>query len=301
MSETLVRWRCPPMQDWQTVSSSYEFLASVYLESFVNVFAVIGTLLSNSLVIYGAYKNKQLNKITRTLSILLALVGLFGALVIQSSYATSKFTLLTNTSSPDKTNYCILSLIVAYGTKMLGGISITVMLCITAERFAAVIYPFYYRKARNAFIKALPFISAVFLIHFILSDIWSSYNNVAKVLTAIFTLIPYIITIYAYGKIFFHFRKRRGTSRTTSKHTTTSVIVVTTYLICFFPLIIIRSFNLDNNILVVQLYVRPWCNTLLFCSFSINAIVYGWRSIVYGWSELKRLRHVHVRVVPISN
>jgi hypothetical protein len=270
------------MKEEHVLSVDNGFLANIYLVSFVNVLGAILALSLNPLVIYGSCRNKELNKITRTLTILLGLVGLCGALFIQSLYATSKFIVIANIHSPenfDKSNYCIVILIVAYGTKAIGGLSIVTMLGITAERYTAVVSPFYYRTTRRVFLKTLPSILVVLFIHFSLSDIWSWYQSFAKVVNAIFIIIPYVFTIYAYGKIYFKLGKLRGANTTVKKQSIISFLIVVTYLICYLPLIIIRSFNLDKNNLLVQLYLRPWCNTLLFCSFSLNAVVYGWSSI----------------------
>jgi hypothetical protein len=276
---SLVRWRC--FKEEEDVLSPHDvgFVANVYLVSLVNVLGVILALLLNPLVIYGVYKNKQINKITRTLTILMALAGLFGSLVIQSLFVTSKLTTLATIYSQEESNYCTFIFIVAYGTKVVGAFSIILMLGITTERLVAVAYPFQYRTTRTVLMKTLPCAFIALFIHFTLSDIWPWYQNFAKIVTAIFIYIPYVFIIFTYRKIHFKLRKWSGTQTAGTKRSITSILVVVTYLICFFPLIIIRSFNLDKNSLLVKLYVRPWCNTLLFCSFSLNAVVYGWSSI----------------------
>ena len=268
------------MKEEHILSPDDGFLVNLYVILFVNVLGIILALQINPLVIYGAYRNKQLNKITRILTILLAIAGLFGALVIQCSFVASKISVLANIQNPEQSDYCNFILVVTYGTKVVGGLSLITMSGITAERLAAVVYPFHYRTTRTLFVKTLPYALVAFFIHFILSGIWSWYENFAKIVTAIFIIIPYVFTIYAYGKIYFKLRKSSGTHTAAKKQSITSVLVVVTYLISFLPLAIIRGSNLDKNNLVVQFYIRPWCNTLLFFSFSLNAVVYGWGSVM---------------------
>ena len=133
--------------------------------------------------------------------------------------------------------------------------------------------------------------------HFILSDLWTWYKNISKILTALLTFIPYVFTVYAYVKIYFKLREldkvwgncNQGTvSRRNSKkkQSLTSLLVVGTYLVCYLPMVITRSLNLDKEHLVVQLYLLRWFSTLLFCSFSVNAVVYGWQSVKMFYSKL---------------
>ena len=277
-SEHLVRWRCSAKI--QPVTSSNEaFVANFYLVSFVNVVGAIFALLSNSLFIYAAYKNKRLNKITRVVSILLALIGLVGSLVIQPLFATAHFIGLTNIYSGGKSHYCILISIAVHGTKLLAAFSIIAMLCITSERLTAVVHPYHYRTNRKLFLKALPCALVVSVIHFALIEIWPGYENHSKRVTAIFTIVPYIFTIYAYVRIYVELRKRGRAVGSASKHSITLILVVVTYLICYLPMVIVRSFNLDKNYLLVKLYVIPWCSTLLFCAFTLNPVAYGWSSM----------------------
>jgi hypothetical protein len=126
-------------------------------------------------------------------------------------------------------------------------------------------------------------------------------------------LIPYVFTIFAYWKIYFKLHElddnmqlshnTSGTTSTRSKEkrrkSLTSFLIVGSYLICYLPVVIIRSLKLDENYLVVSLYIRPWCNTLLFSSFSLHALLYGWRSTKRFFLQTKlawmaRLSRVHV-------
>ncbi len=162
----LLRWQCSAMKEEHILSPDDGFLVNLYVILFVNVLGIILALQINPLVIYGAYRNKQLNKISRILTILLAIAGLFGALVIQCSFVASKISVLANIQNPEQSDYCNFILVVTYGTKVVGGLSLITMSGITAERLAAVVYPFHYRTTRTLFVKTLPYALAAFFIHF---------------------------------------------------------------------------------------------------------------------------------------
>ena len=288
-STNLVKWRCFGSEE-ETLSSDDEFQVNVYLFSFVNAFSAVFGLLSNSLVICGAYNDKNLGKVSKALTMLLAIEGMFSALIIQPFYVTAKLIMLTNISNPSNISYCMLMTIVIYGTKIFAGLSIVTMLGITTERYTAVIYPFEYKTYKRSFLTVLLFLMPALATHFILGDIWTWYKNVTKLLTALFTLIPYVFTVYAYRKIYLKLQElekmmanhSHGSASTRNnnrkKQSLTSFLVVGTYLICYLPLVIIRSLKLDKDYLLVRLYLLPWCNTLVFCSFSVHALIYGWCS-----------------------
>ena len=302
--ENVVAFQCPNINSKGIVSLDENYLANIYVVVVINVLETIFASFANSLVIYGAYTNKQLSKVTRTLSILLAGEGLFGALVIQTLFVISKFVILANVHNPTESIYCIVVRIIAYASKLFVLISIVTMLGITGERLAAVAYPFHYRTVRTVFLKTLPYVLAVFCIHFVLGDIWSSYTQYATALTVVITILPYIFTIYAYSKIYFKLRSMarvrasnvtKGVDSKTKAQSISSFMVVATYLICYLPVIINRALKLDNKYLVVKLYLRPWINTLLFSSFSVNAPVYSWRIIrpflLVLWKRTSRPRN----------
>lgn len=287
----LVMWRCFGT-DEEILSLDNGFQVNVFLLASVNIFSAIFSLLANSLVICGTYRNKSLGKISKVLSILLAIDGVLTALVIQPLYVTAKFIMLANIYSPSNIRYCMFMFIVASGTKILVGVSIAAMLGITAERYAAVIYPYQYIVYKRNFLKLVMFMFLSFLAHFVVSDIWTWYKNISKILTALLTIIAYVFTVYAYGKIYFKLKDLDMVGTGSSNHhgaasirigkkrqSLTSFLVVASYLVCYFPLIVIRSLNLDKESLVVQLYLQPWFVTLLFCSFSASALLYGWRSV----------------------
>ena len=283
----LVKWKCFGFEN-QILSLDEGFRDNTFLLAFANLFTALFSLLSNSLVIYGVRRNKFLGKISKSLTILLAIEGVLGALVIQLLYVIAKFIMLANIHSLPNVSYCMLMLVVASGTKILGGVSIATMLGITAERYAAVIHPHQYASHKRGFPKLLTFLSVIFLTHFTLIDIWAWYKNSSKILTVLLTFIPYVFTVYAYSKIYFKLRdvdKIRGNNNNHSAAVITkkskslkSFLVVGSYMVCYLPLVIIRGLNLDQEFIVVALYIRPWFITLLFCSFSVNALIYGWRS-----------------------
>ncbi len=289
-STHLVRWRC--FENEEEISSfDNEFQVNVYLFIFVNAFSAIFGWLSNSLVICGGYHDKNLGKVSKALTMLLGIEGMFSALIIQPFYVTAKLILLTNISNPSNISYCVLMTIVIYGTKIFAGISIVTMLGITTERYTAVIYPFQFKTYKRSFLKILLFLMLALATHFILGDIWTWYKNITKLLTALFTLIPYVFTVYAYRKIYLKLQEldkiranhNHGSASTRNnkkkKQSLTSFLVVGTYLICYLPLVVIRSLKLDKDYLQVRLYLLPWCNTLVFCSFSVHALIYGWCSV----------------------
>ena len=288
-STNLRKWRCFGNEE-ETLSSDDEFQVNVYLFIFVNAFSAAFGSLSNSLVICAAYNDKNLGKVSKALTMLLAIEGMFSALIIQPFFVTAKLIMLTNISNLSNINYCMLMIIVIYGTKIFAGLSIVTMLGITTERYTAVIYPLQYQTYKRSFLKLLLFLALVLPIHFILGDVWTWYKKILKMLTALFTLIPYVFTVYACWKIYRKLQeleKKRtnhhhGTTSTRNnkkkKQSLTSFLVVGTYLICYLPLVIIRSLKLDGDYLLVELYLLPWCNTLVFCSFSVHALLYGWCS-----------------------
>ena len=286
-SPNLVKWQCFGFEN-EILSLDEGFRNNTFLLAFANLFTALFSLVSNSLVIYGVCRNKFLGKISKSLTILLAIEGVLGGLVIQLLYVIAKFIMLANIHSLPNVSYCMLMLVVVSGTKILGGVSIATMLGITAERYAAVIYPHQYASHKRSFPKVLTFLSVIFLTHFILIDIWAWYKNSSKIVTVLLTFIPYVFTVYACGKIYFklrHLDKIRGNCNNHSAALVTrnikslkSFLVVGSYMVCYLPLVVIRGLNLDQEVIVVQLYIRPWFITLVFCSFSVNALIYGWRS-----------------------
>ena len=161
-TDGLVKWQC--FRDIQEVFSSSDelFSLNVYLFALVNTVVAIFGLLSNFLVIYGAYRNQLLTKVTRTLTVLLAIEGLFVSVIIQPIFITSKVIILVNTSERTKMIYCVVVSIMAYGTMISVAFLIVTMLGVTAERYAAVIYPLHYtRSSRPTFLKSLCLLSGV--------------------------------------------------------------------------------------------------------------------------------------------
>ena len=285
----MMKWRCVSNEQ-ETVSLDNAFAINVYLYAFVNAVSAIVGLVSNSLVINGVYRNKMMNKVSRTLTILLPIAGLVSSLVIQPLYVSSKIIILLDIQSDRRDSYCALITIVAHGTKIFVAFSIVIMLGITAERYMAVIYPIKYITHKHDFLKVLLIFQVILPTHFILSIIWPWYQNFSKIITAFFTLMSYLSTIYAYGKIYLKLRRldrvwassREGTGdsgQTRKKNKTLmAFLVVGVYFVCYLPMVVSRSLNFDRDNAVVQLYFRPWFATFLFCSFSVNALVYGWRS-----------------------
>jgi hypothetical protein len=274
----------------KVVSLDDGFQVNVYLFIIVNTLNAIFGLLSNSVVIFTVYRDKLLGKVLKALTMLLAIQGVFCAVVIQPLYVASNFIVLANIYNPSKLSYCTVVAILSSGTKLSLGFSIVTMLGITVERYTAVIHPYKYMTCKRSFGKTLLFLLAILETHFVLSDLWTWYKNISKILTALLTFIPYVFTVYAYVKIYFKLREldkvwgnfNQGTvSRRNSKkkQSLTSLLVVGTYLVCYLPMVITRSLNLDKEHLFVQLYLLPWFTTLLFCSFSVNAVVYGWRTV----------------------
>ena len=285
----MIKWPC--LSNAEKIASKEDgFQQNGYILTFVNILSVIFGVLSNSLVLYGTYRNKTLGKVSKGLSVLLAIEGLFSVVIIQPLFVAAKFLLLTNIYDPSYLKYCTLLSIAAYGARFIGGFSVVTVLAITANRYIAVIHPHQYKPQRRFFFKIFMCCQAILPIHFILSDIWIWYQNFSRILTALYTFTPYPFIVYAYGKIYFKLRDsnkvwaRRAKNRAPlilerqKKLSVTSFLVVAIYLVFYLPLVLIRSLNLDEKYLVVQLYIRPWFNTLLFCSFSFNALFYGWRS-----------------------
>ena len=89
----VMKWRCFSNEQ-ETVSLDNAFAINVYLYAFVNALSAIVGLVSNSLVINGVYRNKTMNKVSRTLTILLPIAGLVSSLVIQPLYVSSKIIIL---------------------------------------------------------------------------------------------------------------------------------------------------------------------------------------------------------------
>ena len=295
----LLKWHCFGLEE-ETLTLEDGFLVNVYLFISVNAFTAIFGLLTNPFLICGAYSEKTLGKVSKTLTILLAIGGLFSASVIQPFYVTAKLIMLENLKNPSNVSYCSLMTIVIYGTKIFAGFSIVIMIGITAERYTAVIYPFHYKTYKRSFIKILLISVTILPTHFLLADVWTWYSNISKILTAVLTLLPYVFTVYAYWKIYHKLQKldndiqvshNRGTASKRNnikkRKSLTSFVIVGSYLICYLPLIIIRSLKFDKDYLVVALYIRPWFNTLVFCSFSVHALIYSWYSTKRYFLESK--------------
>ena len=290
-SSVLVEWRCFGGEE-KVLSLEDAFGINVHICAFVNAVSAIFGLLSNSFVIFGAYQNRILGKLSKAFTIFLAMQGMLSAVVIQPFFVTAKFLTLANIHNPLNVSYCLLMLIVVYGTKYLSGFAIVTMLSITVERYMAVIHPHQYKAFQQSLLKLLVFSLVIISTHFALSDTWAWYKNISKILTALLTFVPYIFTVYAYVKIYLklgHLDEVRISSNTntgTSAHrnnkkkmqSLTSFIVVGSYLVCYLPMVTIRALKLDETSLVVKMYVRPWATTLLLSSFSVNALLYGWRS-----------------------
>ena len=286
----LVEWHCF-MGEEEILSLNNGFQVNVYLFIVVNTVTAIFGLLTNSFVICGAYSDKTLGKISKTLTILLAFGGLFISLIIQPFFVGTKFIMLANLENPSNVSYCTLMPIVIYGTRIFVGFSITIMIGITTERYIAVIYPFQYKSYRRIFAKILLISVIILPTHFVLGDVSTWYRNISKISTAALTLISYVFTVYAYRGIYLRLQELKNNVQNNRSDETpstrknnkkrkslTSFLIVGSYLICYLPLVTIRSLKLDRDYLVVALYIRPWFNTLLFCSFSVHALIYGWRS-----------------------
>ena len=290
-SSVLVEWRCFGGEK-KILSLEDAFGINVHIYAFVNAVSAIFGLLSNSFVIFGAYQNRILGKLSKAFAIFLAMQGMLSAVVIQPFFVTAKFLTLANIHNPLNVSYCLLMLIVVYGTKYLSGLAIATMLGITVERYMAVIHPHQYKAFQQSLLKLLVFSLVIISAHFALSDTWAWYKNISKILTALLTFVPYIFTVYAYVKIYLklgHLDEVRSSSNAntgTPAHrnnkkkmqSLTSFIVVGSYLVCYLPMIMIRALKLDETSLVVKMYVRPWATTLLLSLFSVNALLYGWRS-----------------------
>ena len=168
----LVKWHCLGAEE-ETLSLNDAFQVNVYLYTFVNIFTAIFGLLTNPFVICGAHSDRTLGKISKTLTMLLGLGGLFTSSIIQPFYVSTKFIMLANLVNPSNVSYCTLMSIVIYGTKLFAGFSIAIMLGITTERYTAVIYPFQYKTYKKLIIRMLLISATILPTHFILSDVWT--------------------------------------------------------------------------------------------------------------------------------
>ena len=213
--------------------------------------------MSYSLVIYGVCRNKFLGKISKSLTILLAIEGVLGALVIQLLYVIAKFIMLANIHSLPNVSYCMLMLVVVIGTKILGEVSIATMLGITAERYAAVIHPHQYASHKRSF----PKITNIFIGNF--SDPLYPYRHLGLVQkqfqnpNSFINFCAYVFTVYACGKIYFKLRHLDKIRRDNNNHSAAFVtrnskslkssLVVGSYMVCYLPLVIIRGLNLHGS------------------------------------------------------
>ena len=287
----LVEWRCFGNEK-EVLSLEDPFKNNVYVYTFVNAFSSIFGLLSNSFVIFGAYENNLLGKLPKALTVFLAIEGMLSAVVIQPFYFATKCVLLANIRNPLSVSYCLLMFIVIYATKYLVAFAFASMLGITIERYMAVIHPHQYRMYQRSLPKLLIFFLVILSTHFTLCDTWASYKDFSKTSTALFTFVHLAFIIYVYVKIYLKLRDldrararnnvhggapaRRKSAKMTRSLTT--FMVVGSYLLVYLPMVVIRVSKLDKTSPLVNMYLRPWAATLLLSSFSVNALVYGWRS-----------------------
>ena len=287
----LVEWRCFGSEK-EVLSLEESFKNNVYVYTFVNALSSIFGLLTNSFVIFGACKNQVLGKLSKALTIFLAIEGMLSAVVIQPFYFASKCVLLANIHNPLSVSYCLPMFIVIYATKFLTAFALASMLGITIERYTAVIHPHEYKVYRRGLVKFLIFVLVILLTHFTLGIIWVWYKTISKILTALVTFVHLAFTIYVYVKIYFKLRRSdrvRVSNNTQSGNRThansakrhkktrslTSFLIVGSYLLSYLPMVVIRVSKLDKTSPLVMLYLRPWANTFLFSSFSVNALAYG--------------------------
>ena len=292
----LVKWRCPGFEFEEILSPDYLFIGNVYVFTLVNTFSAVFGLLSNSLIIFGACKYRMIRilgaKLSKALTIFLAIQGMFSAVIIQPFFVTSRFLMLANINNPLTIMYCLLVLIVDYGTKLLTGLATLTVLGMNLERYIAVVHPHQYKAYQKSLLKLLIFLLVIIPTHFAFYSLWAWYKKNSKPLSALYTFVPYVFTVYVYVKIYLKLRHLdrvrisnntnagTPTHRNSTKKTQSlmSFLVVGSYLLCYLPMLMIRLLKLDEASLLVKMYLRPWSTTLLLSSFSVNALVYGWRS-----------------------
>ena len=294
----LVKWRCPGFEFEEILSPDYLFIGNVYVFTLVNTFSAVFGLLSNSLIIFGACKYRMIRilgaKLSKALTIFLAIQGMFSAAIIQPFFVTSRFLMLANIHNPLAVSYCLLVFIVIHGTKLLIGLAIVTVLGMNLERYIAVIHPHQYKAYQRSLLKLLIFLLVFIPTHFAFYGHLAWYKKISKLLLALYTFVPYVFTVYVYVKIYLKLRhldrvrisnnKNAGNPAATHRNNTKktqslmSFLVVGSYLLCYLPMVMIRVLKLDEASLLVKMYLRPWSTTLLLSSFSVNALVYGWRS-----------------------
>ena len=295
-NSTVMKWQCFGLELEEIYFSDYLFQGNVYASAFVNSLSAVFGLLSNSLILFGACKYRMIRilgaKLSKALTIFLAIQGMFSAAVIQPFYVAARLQMLANIHNPFNVTYCLLLSVVFHGTKLLVGFAIATVFGMNIERYIAVVHPHRYKTYQRRLLKLLILLLVIIPAHFTFSDVCERYTNISKLLTAIFTFVPYCFTVFVYIKIYLKLRDldrardsgntnggspahRPNTKKTRSL---TSFIVVGSYLVCYLPMIVLRVTKLDETSSLVKNYLRPWASTLLLSSFSVNALVYGWRS-----------------------
>ena len=293
-ADMVLTWKCVSSDKTEVFNSDKGFLLNIYFLVIINIFGIIFAIFVNSLVIYGISRNRHLGKIMRTLTIIMAVQGLFSGIFIQFSFVLTKFFLLTDYLLHHGTStYCFfIDFCIAYAAKLAAGFSIVTILGVTFERYMAVLYPNYYKKAssKKIFLKVLALFVIFQPVNTVLGETCQWYKLVSKLVLFLQTVFLYIFSIYAHVKIHLKLVEMSNSKIGNGNNNLTvmkrhksrlfaSFLVASMYLICYFPLIIIRSLNLDGNYMFVELYLRPWCATFLFLSYSVQAIIYSWRSV----------------------
>ena len=290
-ADMVLTWQCASSEKPEVFTSDKGFLLNIYFIVIINTLGIIFGILFNSLVIYAISRNQHLGKVMRTLTIIMAVQGFFNGVFIQFSFVLTKFFLLTDYLLRHGTStYCFFLDFIAFAAKLTASFSIVAILGITFERYMAVLYPTYYKKtsSKNIFLEVLALFVIFQPVNTVLGTTYQWYKTVSKVVLFSQTVFLYIFSIYAHVKIHLKLVKMsnskigNGNPTAMKRHKSrlfASFLVAGMYLICYFPLIIIRSLNLDKNYMFVELYVRPWCVTLHFLSYSVQAIIYSWRSV----------------------
>lgn len=76
----------------------------------------------------------------------------------------------------------------------------------------------------------------------------------------------------------------------------TSIMVFAVFLVCYLPLVILRTIAIQNKF--INNYVTPCFATLLFTSFTINAIIYGLRNDDLGKAMKNQLKRTFCIATP---
>lgn len=252
----------------------------------INILIVIPESILNVLVLIAYVKNRNLHTSANMLLMALSLSDLCVSVLAQPLWVT-KMTLQVFV-----TFNCYIwaaNTILLQGTS---GMSLLIISVLSVERFLTLAYPFRFQTMITRFrLKVVISLLSLTLWLFVLGEMFQSTYYIVPMVVGVYIIfsVILIIVIWLWIHRLISRHKRQITNlhlstsavrdiKTVMRNTKTSYLLSGSVFLCFSPSFVANVYYLVSALYeteseIIDLYVIPWCHTLLFASSLLNPII----------------------------